>query len=282
MRNRFVNFLTNVLSVIKKPEMVVLPGQLAFFFVLSVVPIVTLITYGASFLHLSLDSIVEFFSKAFSRDMADLLVPIVTMPNVNFSFFLTLLVGFYVASNGARSIIVASNAIYGITDSSFIKRRIKAIMMTMIMVILMLFILIIPVFGKNIIETIEVINKNPHATKTLVFIFHLLKGPVTWFIIFCFIKILYTMAPDRKIPSSYVNYGALFTTIMWVIVTTIYSYYINNFANYAVFYGALANIVMLMLWVYFLATVFVIGMALNYREEITKLEKTGAINLNIK
>lgn len=282
MIKRFKEFLSKVYSVIKKPEMGVLPGQLAFFFVLSVVPIVTLITYGASFLHLSIDFISDFISKAFSADLAELLIPIVTVPNVNFSFFFTLFIGFYVASNGASSIIVTSNMIYGIKDSGFLKRRIKAIIMTLIIVLLFIFILVIPVFGKSIIEMVEFVNMNEHITKTIVFTFNLLKGPVTWFIIFCFIKILYTMAPDRRIPSSYVNYGAAFTTVMWVIVTAIYSYYINNYANYAVFYGALANIVMLMLWIYFLASIFVIGMALNYKEEVIKLEKTGAINLNIK
>lgn len=282
MIKRLKRFLANVYSVIQKPEMGVLPGQLAFFFVLSVVPIVTLITYGASFLHLPINFITDFIGKAFTSEAAELLIPIVTEPNVNFSFFLTLIVGFYIASNGASSIIVTSNTIYGIPDSGFVKRRIKAIIMTIIIVILFIFILVIPLFGKNIIEMVQYVNMNEHITKTIVFAFNLLKGPVTWFIIFCFIKILYTMAPDRRIPSSYVNYGAIFTTIMWIIVTALYSYYINNFANYAVFYGALANIVMLMLWIYFLANIFVIGMALNYKEEVVKLEKTGAINLDIK
>lgn len=280
--NRFKTFLTKVLSVIRRPEMVVLPGQLAFFFVLSVVPIVTLITYGASFLHLSLGSITDFIGKAFSPEVAELLIPTVTEPNVNFSFFLTLFIGFYVASNGARSIIVTSNTIYGIPHSDFIKRRVKAVIMTLIIVLLLLFILIIPVFGKQIILLVEYGNVNPQITKTMHFAFNLIKGPVTWFIIFCFIKILYTMAPDRKIYSANVNYGAVFTTVMWVIVTALYSYYINNFANYALFYGALANIVMLMLWIYFLAIIFVIGMALNYKEEIVKLEKTGAMKFDIK
>lgn len=282
MIKRFKEFLANVYSVIRKPEMRVLPGQLAFFFVLSVVPIVTLITYGASFLHLSADFILDFISKAFSAEVAELLVPIVTVPNVNFSFFLTLFIGFYVASNGASSIIVTSNRIYGIEDSGFIQKRVKAIIMTFIIVLLFIFILIIPVFGNKIIDMIQYVNMNQHITNTIVFAFNLLKGPVTWFIIFCFIKILYTMAPDRRLPSSNVNYGAAFTTIMWVLVTSIYSYYISNFANYAVFYGALANIVMLMLWVYFLANIFVIGMALNYKKEVVELEKTGAINLDIK
>lgn len=282
MISRLKDFFSNVYSVICRPEMAILPGQLAFFFVLSVVPIVTLITYGASFLNLSVDFISDFIGKAFSSEIAELLVPIVTVPNVNFSFFLTLFVGFYVASNGASSIIISSNTIYGIQDAGFIKRRVKAIIMTLIIVLMFIFILIIPVFGSSIIDIVKYVNMNEHITNTMIFAFNLLKGPVTWFIIFCFIKILYTMAPDRRIPSSYVNTGAAFTTIMWIIVTALYSYYINNFANYTVFYGALANIVMLMLWVYLLSIIFVIGMALNYREEIIKLEKTGAINLDIK
>ncbi len=282
MLNRFKNFLSKVFNVINRPEMSVLPGQLAFFFVLSVVPIVTLITYGASFLHLSLDFITNFITKAFGSDIATLIAPMVSVSNIDFRFFITLLIGFYIASNGAASIIVSSNAIYGIPDSDFFRRRIKAIIMTILIVILFIFILIVPVFGKKIIEVITLVNMNAHITKTITFTFNLLKGPITWFIIFCFIKILYTMAPDRKLESVYVNYGAVFTTIMWIVVTAIYSYYISNFANYAVFYGGLANIVMLMLWVYFLAYIFVIGMALNYKEEVIKLEKTGVINLNIE
>ncbi len=279
MIKRFKAFLQKVFMVITRPEMRVLPGQLAFFFVLSVVPIVTLITYAASFLHLPMDFISNFIGKAFSYDVAKLIAPMIQVTNIDFQFFLTLLVGYYIASNGAASMIICSNTIYGIPDRDFLHRRIKAIIMTFLIVFLFIFILVVPVFGQNIIEMIEYVNMNDTITKTIHFAFNLLKGPIAWFIIFCFIKILYTMAPDRNIDSSYVNYGAIFTTAMWVLVTALYSYYINHFANYAVFYGGLANIVMLMLWVYFLAYVFVIGMALNYKEEIIKLEKTGAIKI---
>lgn len=276
---RLKNFLNKVFNVIKKPEMAVLPGQLAFFFVLSVVPIITLITYGCSFLNISTDFFRNFILQAFGENVANLIVPMVSISNIDFRFFLTLIIGFYIASNGAASIIITSNAIYEIPDTSFARRRIKAIIMTILIVVLFLFILIVPVFGKKIVEIITLSHINPTVLNTITFTFNLLKGPVTWFIMFCFIKILYTLAPDRRLESIYVNYGAAFTTIMWIIVTALYSYYINNFANYAIFYGGLANIVMLMLWVYLLATIFVIGMALNYKEEVTKLEKTGVINI---
>ena len=78
----------------------------------------------------------------------------------------------------------------------------------------------------------------------------------------------------NDVPISNVNYGALFTSFGWVIITTIYSFYINNYANYSVIYGGLANLVILLLWFYLLAYIFVIGLALNYREETSKISET--------
>lgn len=273
------DYWKNFWAVFWQPDMLILPGQLAFFFFLSVVPIITLISYGASYLHLSIDFISNFLVKAFGHDIANLVIPIVSNQNLSTGYLITLFVGYFIASNGAASIIVASNKIYGIKDSGFIKRRIKAIIMTLFIVLLFLFMLTVPLFGDKIIDLVEYVNLNARITERIVLVFKVLKGPVSWFIIFLFIKILFTMAPDRKIPSSYVNYGAIFTSISWVLVTTIYSYYINNFARYDVFYGGLANIVILMLWVYLLAYIFVIGIGLNYHKEEIILEKTGTIDV---
>ena len=204
-------------------------------------------------------------------------MPIVSGVTLTKRFYLTLIIGYYIASNGAASIIVTSNTIYNIKDSGFFKRRLKAMIITLILVLLFLFILIVPVFGTKVIEMIRYVNLNPKITTKITLIFEVLKGPIAWFIIFFFIKVIYTMAPDRKIPSSYVNKGAVFTSVFWVFATYLYSYYITNFAHYNVFYGGLSNVIILMLWVYFLSIIFTIGMALSYNTEIANLEKTGEI-----
>lgn len=278
MKRKIKLYLEKFWKVLNRPDMILLPGQLAFFLILSVVPIVTLVSYGASYLHLPVDFISNFITKAFNEDIAKLIVPIVSGVKLTKRFYITLIVGYYIASNGASSIIITSNIIYGIKNSSFFHRRLKAMVMTLILVMLFLFILIVPVFGNKVIEMISYVNLNQSITTKISLIINVLKGPIAWFIIFFFIKLIYTMAPDRKIPSSYVNIGAMFTTIFWVVATYFYSYYINNFAHYNVFYGGLSNVIILMLWVYFLAYIFTIGMALNYNEEQEKLEKTGQIN----
>ena len=59
------------------------------------------------------------------------------------------------------------------------------------------------------------------------------------------------------------NKGALFTTIGWIIVTAIYSFYISHFANYQMFYGGISTIIVMMIWIYFLSYILVMGIAIN-------------------
>lgn len=271
------NFFERFWDAFWRPEMLILPGQIAFFLFLSLVPTITLIGYACSYLNLSNDLVQTLISNALSEDIADLIAPILTATKITPTFFITLGIGYFVASNGMSSIIVASNTIYGIKDSGFFKRRLKAIIMELVIVFLFLFILVVPLLGNSIIDLLHYFNLDTETTSIIIKTLNLLSGPLSWLIIFIFIKIIYTMAPDKKMPSRNVNGGALFTTIAWITITSLYSYYITHYANYSVFYGSLANIVILMLWAYFLSYAFVIGMAMNYHEE---LEKTGVIKIN--
>lgn len=277
MKNRSKkNFFQRFWEAFWKPEMLVLPGQLAFFLFLSVVPTITLISYACSYLNISNDVLQSLLSNIFSKDIADLLTPIITSTEITPTFFITLGIGYFIASNGMSSIIVSSNTIYGIKDSGFFKRRLKAIIMEAVIVILFLFVVVVPLLSGSIVKFIHYFNFDAETTSIIAKVFKLLNGPLSWVIIFFFIKTIYTMAPDRKIPSRNVNGGAIFTSIGWIAITAFYSYYIAHYANYSVFYGSLANIVIFMLWVYLLSYCFVIGMAMNYHEEI---EKTGVIEI---
>lgn len=278
LRKRIKLFFKNFKAALFKPEMLVLPGQLAFFFILSIVPTITLIGYGASMLNLSTDVIYNFISSAFNKGIADtLIVTSIHAPGIK--YIITIIIGYYFASNGAASIIVTSNTIYGIENTSFFKRRIKAFLMTFIIILLFIFMIIVPVMGSKITEMIAYVNMNQSVTNKILAVFNFLKGPITWFIMFIFIKLIYTMAPDKKTESRHTNKGAIFTTFGWIIATYIYGYYISHFAQYNVFYGGLANIIILMLWFYILSYILTIGIAMNHKVEEEELEKTSKINI---
>ena len=274
MREKIKRAASNFFKIITKPEMEILPGHLAFSFVISIVPTLTILTYIASIFHFDLQFINDFISQAFSQEFADMLLGVNMIVKADWNFFLTLIIAYIIASNGAASVIASSNMIYGIKNSSFFKRRLKSLFMILIIILLFVFLLIFSVFGNKIIEMLQIMDISEKIITNITLVISVLKGPISWFIIFFFIKIIFTMAPDKKIKSNEVNKGAIFTTIGFVVITYIYSLYTTHFANYDVFYGNLASIVVLMIWLYLLSYVFTIGLALNYREEVITLEKT--------
>ena len=255
--------------------MAVLPGQLAFFLILSLVPIITLIGYAASYFNININYIIELVKSNFGETVANEIIPIISGDGVDLKLIIMLIIMFYFAANGPASIIYTANEIHGIKQSSWIKRRIKALVMTLILVLLYLFVILVPLLGEKIIDAVDYFNIKSMLTSIL----SIIQGPISWIVIFVFIKTIFILAPDKKMPGVRINLGAIFTTIFWIIATHIYGYYASHFAVYDLFYAGLSNIAILMLWIYLLSYIFVIGLSLTTKVNYEELEKTGSINM---
>ena len=255
-----------IIKILSRTEMLILPGQLAFFLLLAIVPTVTLIAYVASFFHVSIDFLANFMNKAFGDTVVSLVVPMLQDIKFSFKFIFLLLVAFYASSGGTSSIIVTSNHLYHLENTSFLRRKIKSILMIFILIILIVFLLLIPVLGNRIVSIFEYVNVSDVFLSWVRFIIQIMKSPLAWFLVFFLIKIIYTMAPDEAIPSSYTTKGSLFTTLGIILVTYVYSLYVTYVAHYDVLYGGLAHFVVLMIWLYLLSYIVVIGIAINAEE----------------
>lgn len=263
MKEKAKVFLKRIIDIIRKPEMSILPGQLAFFFILSVVPIFSLVGILSGLFESSFNLMTDFLERSFPADISKVIVGVISGKSWDFSLVVFLIMSFVIASNGAYSIIISSNQLYKVNDSTFIKRRIKAIFLTFIIVLLFLFMLLIPVFGNHILELMHNVKILDRAENTITVLFEVIKWPLTILMVYVNIKLIYTFAPDANIKSKDTSSGAFFTSVLWIVATFIYSFYINTFASYDLFYGSLSNIIILMLWLYILAYIFVLGMALN-------------------
>lgn len=263
MKQRVKNILTKLYNIIRKPEMLILPGNLAFFLVLSVFPIIILIGLIVSTFSLSLDSIVAFINENLPRQIFDIITTFISGKGIDFNVGFFTVTAFVLASNGPHSIIVTSNTLYNFEQGSYLNRRIKALILTILLVLLFIFIIVVLAFGNIIVKAIFEIGILKNLSSFAYSMFVYLKWPIAFFIIFFSIKLLYTIAPDYNIPSRYVNKGAIFTTLGWILTTAIYSYYVTHFSKYDIFYGSLSNIIILMMYIYFLSYILVLGIAIN-------------------
>ena len=271
--------INRIWKIFKLEEMRILPGQLAFFMVLSVFalfPIFGLL--GSSFIS---NELINSMDHSLPAAVSSILKALMEVESSGLSIFIFLAFSIYIASTGCEAIIITSNVIYKIKNDMSIKQTIKAIIMTIVLISLILFVVLVPAFGELIINAIS--KDSPgRVIDTIHLIYDILKYPLSFVLIFLDLKILYTMAPNASIPSVYNNYGTLFTTVMWIIITKVYSVYLNHFNTYDIFYGSFGNVVIMLFWVYLLAYVFTMGMAINAqyyfnsKESVKEKEKTDS------
>ncbi len=267
-------YFKKLLNIIKKPEMKILPGNIAFFLVLSIFPIITLGGYLATFFNVSINSVVNLMSDILPNEVNSILIPYITGNGMDIHVGFSIILGYIVASNGAHSIIISCNTLYGLDHSSYIRRRFKSLLITILLLMLFIFSLVVLAFGNSILKFILSLGGIDINIYNL---YLLLKWPLAIVVIFIMIKSIFTIAPDSVIKSSITNKGAFFTSISWLISTFIYSYYVQHFSHYDIFYGSLSNIIIMMMWIYLLSCSLVIGIAINVQNYRSYMNNSNKI-----
>ena len=77
------------------------------------------------------------------------------------------------------------------------------------------------------------------------------------------IALVYHYAVPRTQPWHSVLPGATLATMMWFIVTIIFGWYLQHYANYSVIYGSLGVAIALLVWMYLVSLVILIGSEFN-------------------
>lgn len=277
MKQRIKNFFQHLYKNINRPEMGVLPAHLAFYFLMMLIPLLTLLGALISSINIVSSSITEVIYEHLPNNIADIVITISKQEPSELSIWILLIPTLVLASNGTYSMIITSNSIYKLKNANYILNRIKAFFMLVVLIAIFIFLLLVPTFGNIIFKIIGSIITNTDIVGNIYYVmFNLLKYPMTFLFVFFAVKLLYIMAPNKKMKRKEVNYGAWFTSIMWVISTIGYSYYIEYFSSYETFYGGISSLLFLMLWIFLISYIFVLGMALNVsRYEVEKDEKNN-------
>ena len=71
---------------------------------------------------------------------------------------------------------------------------------------------------------------------------------------------------EKNIKEDYlVVKGAVFTTLLWILSSSIYSFLVSNI-SFTDRYGSFANIIVLLIWLYIMSYILVLGIAINVNE----------------
>ena len=136
MKEKIDRFLHYLYISIKRPEMAVLPGNLAFFFMMMMIPLLTILGIVVSNLDVGKASVYEALISNFPNNIASLIISISGESSSAIGIGTLLVASLILASNGTYSMIVTSNSIYGIEKTSYIKNKIKSVVLLIVLIIL--------------------------------------------------------------------------------------------------------------------------------------------------
>ena len=260
MKKRLTLYIKRIFNLISLQEMQILPGHLAFNIVLMIVPIFSII--GVLGTSIGVNNILNGLQDNVPDAVITIIDSALNLEASGFNMFLFIIFSLWMVSGGCRAIAISSDVLYKVKDVSKIKIYIKSFLMVIVLFMLIGFIIVVPVLGDLIVNFLNSYLRE-NGAMIVTSIYHLLKYPLSIILMFILIKFLYTMAPSIKVESKYMNTGAWFTTISWFTLIRVYSYHLNNYSNYNLYYGSLSNILILFVWIYLLAYLFTIGLALN-------------------
>lgn len=241
-----------------------LSAQLAYFFLLSLFPLLLFSITLMGYLPLNEESLLNLLSTVVPGDTMDFissnLNDIVNNQNgsiLSFSIIGTL----WSASNGVNAITRALNRAYKVKESrSFFIARILAILMTISMIGVIVVAILLQVLGRSIgIYLFSLFG----LTDDFIQIWDTLRWSISSLVFFTVFLFLYKFAPNQKVYFKEAALGAVFSTLCWQFVSYGFSYYVHTLGKYSATYGSLGAVIILMIWFYISGFIIIIGGVIN-------------------
>ena len=94
------DYISAILKKINTPEMRILPGNIAFFFVLALIPIITMAVVVVSYFSVSMDIIVNFINSLVPSEVSETIIDAVFTNGYDSSISIFNIIALFGASNG--------------------------------------------------------------------------------------------------------------------------------------------------------------------------------------
>jgi membrane protein len=173
---------------------------------------------------------------------------------LSLGFFLAI----FFASSGMLTIMYGFDKSYAesFKNRSYFKKRLVAVSLTILLSILFIGSFILLIIG-NII--LAYLSEELSLANSSIWLISLIKSLVAIMLLYTGITIIYKYGPSFKKRIPFINPGSILATVLSIITSFGFSYFINNFGRYNELYGSIGALIVIMLWLQFNAFVILIG-----------------------
>ena len=258
---RFYENFIFVLDRMGVKEIAAIAAATAFWFFLSLVPIVILAVSLLPYTSLSEEQLLYYLSFTIPGSMMDLIAAIVSdvyrssLAILSVSIIATL----WSSAKGFSSMLRGLEEIYRTERrSGFLARRAMGVAYTISMIVFILLSILVGGFGRQFARLAE--RFFPVLTDFFDFLVNF-RFLVVLAMLTVFFTMIYVRGTGKRLPIPEVLPGAMFSALGWSFFTWLFSAWVS--ANGFGTYGSLATVVVVMLWLYYCQYTLLLGACLN-------------------
>ena len=249
-------------SQMRKQDISAYAASIAFFFFLSLVPMLMMICTIIPFTPLTEENLVTAVTDITPDRVDPLAESLIADVYDRAAGILSIAVvaTIWSAANGVMALMQGLNAINGVEEERnyFVIRGIASFY-TMVMLVIVILSLFLMVFGNQLVNL--ALHRVPQLKGVVSFLMNF-RFMLVWLILTLLFSVIYTYVPDVKLSFREQIPGALFASVAWSIFSWGFSMYVNYGNAYGI-YGSLAIITIVLLWMYFCMYIVMIGAYLN-------------------
>ena len=262
-----ISNVTEVTGNISSHHIGAYAAQSAYFFMLSLIPIIILLLTLVQFTPVTEEDVMQAVLQVFPSTVEGLISTLVAQVyNQSGSIIpITVLVALWTAGKGVLSMTSGLNCVYESTETrNYLFLRIRASFYMVIFIVAIVLSLLLSVFGNSISLFInEHAPLLQHVTDFVIRIRTLLiLGMLT-----VFWDLVYKYLPNRKNSGKTTMRkqlpGAVFTACGWQLISFVFSIYLDIFTGFSTMYGSLTTIILILLWFYMCMYVILLGGEVN-------------------
>ena len=238
-------------------------AQAAYLFMLSLIPIILLLITLVQYTPVTKADVMTAVLQVFPKSVDSLITSIVNQVyNQSGGIIsLTIIVALWSAGKGVLALTTGLNCVYDCKETrNYIILRIRATFYTVAFIIVIIFLLVLSVFGNTL--NLFVTEHYPLMERFVDQIMQI-RGIITPVLLFVFTMMIYKFLPNHIVQLKVQLMGAAFSAVGWMIVSWIFSVYLDIFKGFSSMYGSLTTIVLIMLWLYFCMYILLLGGEVN-------------------
>ncbi|MFO7828493.1 MAG: YihY/virulence factor BrkB family protein [Bacteroidales bacterium] len=172
------------------------------------------------------------------------------------------LASLFFSTNAIHALIQAFNNTYHSIDTrNWTATRLVSTFLVFVTFILVTISVTLIIFGQFVLTKLvelEILEMN--------ITFYLItfgKWVVVIALFFFTISFLYYFAPAKKTQWKFISAGSTLATILALLTSLGFSYFVNNFGQYNKLYGSIGTLMVILLWLYFNSFALLLGFELN-------------------